>query len=333
MATLQEIANICGVSKSTVSRILNNKNFPVSEATRQKVLMVAKDMSGVTLQKDCVAFVFHDDYSRMYIANLINSLEKRLNDHNIDMVIMRTNQDIKKIPAIANGVIVFGNPNYAHENIDFFNKNNISLLNVYGGIDNPDNKFICDRIDVQYKQTTENAIIHLVNQNCKNISFAHFLSCESWDKWKDTRHVSYYDIMNKLGLEPNCILCRGFNHSDFRESIKQYLNEHSLPDAIICMNEDIAIGFRTGLEDLGYSVPDDVALVGYEGMMESDFYKMPLSNIAMPIEQLSILAADFMVNRLHDPSYPLQNIVLQSEFVPSQSSIRNKNDVRYKMLN
>ena len=65
------------------------------------------------------------------------------------------------------------------------------------------------------------------------------------------------------------------------------------PDALFCTNDDGAIGCYRGLRDLGLRVPEDVALVGCDGIEDTEYLETPLTTIVQPVEELSRLGWEF----------------------------------------
>lgn len=82
------------------------------------------------------------------------------------------------------------------------------------------------------------------------------------------------------------------------------------PDGILCVNDIVALGVLQALHSRGVSVPDDIAVVGYDDIMFSAMLSTPLTSVRQPTRQLGWTAADML---LHEP--PDQR-VRHVEFTP-----------------
>ena len=94
----------------------------------------------------------------------------------------------------------------------------------------------------------------------------------------------------------------------------------ALPQAIFCVNDEVAIGAYRGLCDLNVRVPDEVRLVGCGGIEDTAYHACPLSTVAMPIAEMCGTAWDYLANRLREPDLPPQQIVLKLQLVVRESS-------------
>ena len=98
--------------------------------------------------------------------------------------------------------------------------------------------------------------------------------------------------------------------------------QHPDVDAIFCHNDEIAFGAHRALSELGRKIGPDVAIVGCDGVEETDYLSPPISTIVQPIDEMCALAWQFLQNRIMQPSIPLQQRVLTPRFLVRTSSQR-----------
>jgi DNA-binding LacI/PurR family transcriptional regulator len=134
------------------------------------------------------------------------------------------------------------------------------------------------------------------------------------------RHAAYHAVLAAAGLPPECIVTSDQSRGGARATVREYVHEHGCPDSIFCHNDDMAIGAYLGLRDLGIRIPDDVALVGCDGIEDTEWLECPLSTLAQPIEQMCALAAEFLQRRIDEPDAPRQQAMLQPTLVIRESS-------------
>jgi DNA-binding LacI/PurR family transcriptional regulator len=91
------------------------------------------------------------------------------------------------------------------------------------------------------------------------------------------------------------------------------------PTALICYNDLLAIGAYRGLREQGLKVPDDLALVGFDGIEDGEFLEVPLTTVAVPIREMSQMAVQFLINRLEGRPTERQQITLIPSLVIRRS--------------
>jgi LacI family transcriptional regulator len=84
----------------------------------------------------------------------------------------------------------------------------------------------------------------------------------------------------------------------------------------------MAIGAYPILNSRGYKIPEDVALVGCNGIRVTKYLIPPLTNIIQPIEQMCEIAWCFLKQRIDDPTIPLQHAILEPKLEIRGSSQR-----------
>ncbi len=107
-----------------------------------------------------------------------------------------------------------------------------------------------------------------------------------------------------------------------REIVHDYVAQHGCPNAIFCFNDERAIAALDALRDLNYRVPQDVLLIGQDGIDETAFHSPRLSTIQYPIEKVARLAWRFLQRRLEHPDVPLQSATLAAPLLWRESSAR-----------
>jgi DNA-binding LacI/PurR family transcriptional regulator len=84
-----------------------------------------------------------------------------------------------------------------------------------------------------------------------------------------------------------------------REAVAEYLRVRGCPDVFLCHNDDYALGVVRGLRDLGLRVPTDVAVVGCDGLEDTEYLDVPLSTIVLPVDEMCAKAWSYLAERLN----------------------------------
>jgi LacI family transcriptional regulator len=92
-----------------------------------------------------------------------------------------------------------------------------------------------------------------------------------------------------------------------------------LPDAVICANDQMAIGAIRELQAGGLRVPDDIAVVGFDDIYPGALVVPPLTTVRQPMRMLGERACSLLLDRISDPSLPHQVELLPTELVVRES--------------
>ncbi|MEO7718409.1 MAG: GntR family transcriptional regulator [Capsulimonas sp.] len=136
------------------------------------------------------------------------------------------------------------------------------------------------------------------------------------------RHRGYVDAITKADLE-EIVLC-------MPSRLKQpkwagvyavfNLPKEERPTAAVVFNDYSAVALANRLETLGLSVPDDVAITGFDNIATQLSNGVGLTTVAQPYEEIGRKAVEVLLSRLHNPSLPKQYIELPAQLIVRESS-------------
>lgn len=102
-------------------------------------------------------------------------------------------------------------------------------------------------------------------------------------------------------------------------NIQQWANERTLPTALFCASDTMAMGALLALHETNHRVPEDVAVVGFDGLPSSRYTIPPLTTVRQPVYEKGKAAADVLVDEIEESeSSPIQK-VLKPELVVRES--------------
>ena len=138
----------------------------------------------------------------------------------------------------------------------------------------------------------------------------------------EDRHRAYRRFMEAAGQEPEFISCDFANRSreNVMRAVRGHIAAHGCPDALLCYNDEIVIAVNRELRESGIVVPRQVAIVGCDGWLETEYQVPRLSTIRLPLEEACRLAWEFLQNRIADPACPRQQSTLATHLVIRESS-------------
>ena len=133
------------------------------------------------------------------------------------------------------------------------------------------------------------------------------------------RHQTYLEWMDTCGIAPG-----PWVEGDFTAS-RAYTLTHELLDAggfsaLICANDDTALGALRALRECGLRVPADVSVVGFDDHYMVPFYDPPLTTVRQDYPALSRFGIEDLIARIEDPDKPGEQKVLQPQLMVRAST-------------
>lgn len=116
------------------------------------------------------------------------------------------------------------------------------------------------------------------------------------------RKEGWMKAMMRAGLTPGPILegdwtaQSGYNATE--ELIRQHRGKFS---AVVVANDHMALGALSALSEYGIAVPDDISVIGFDGLPESQFYQPPLSTVYQDFAALGSVGLEYLLNMIHRP--------------------------------
>lgn len=159
--------------------------------------------------------------------------------------------------------------------------------------------------------------LHLVeHHNAKKIIFVNGVEGNVENK---TRRQALVDVLNEHGLELYDEFVCDFGFYTAYLQMKWFIEDgKELPDAVVCANDNMALGINTALTENGYSVPEDLLLTGFD-MTKDGQYTFPiLSTVSRGWDKFGEIAYDKLKYQIEHPDERF-NEVYDSYFVPSES--------------
>jgi LacI family transcriptional regulator len=178
-----------------------------------------------------------------------------------------------------------------------------------------------DNVHVDMEAGTMQAMQHLIGSGFRRIAHATFVRKNIAG---ESRRIGYTNAMREAGLETEFI---NYPLSErqrpvARQLIRDYIAEHGKPEAIFCHSDDAALGIYRGLCDAGIRVPADIALVGCDGIEDTEYLECPLTTLVQPVAEMCDAAWQFLQNRLAEPTIPIQQTILTPQLAIRASSSR-----------
>lgn len=324
--TIRQIARLAGVSRSTVSRVIND-HPNVSPETRVQVLQIvaetgfhpdpiARSLSSrrAGIIGLVIPLAIQSLFEDPFFARLMQGISKGCNrhDYTLSLFLLHTPEEEARLyPRISrsqllDGVIVTATRG-GDRLIPHLIANQIPFV-VHGRHEDPRVSFV----DVDNVIGAHAAVTHLVRLGHRRIAL---ITGPSGSLAAEDRKLGYLNALleRRVLVDESLII-----HGDFTETSSYQAMQRLLPhepDAVFVASDSMALGALRALREAGKRVPEEVAVVGFDDMPQAATADPPLTTIRQPIQQTGVLAVEILIDILENSAEPARRIVLPTELV------------------
>ncbi|MBK8899574.1 MAG: LacI family DNA-binding transcriptional regulator [Anaerolineaceae bacterium] len=332
--TLEKIGALAGVSRATVSRVINN-HPNIREEVRQRVLDVIADtgyqpnQAARSLASNrtgllglVIPRVIQAIFTDLYYPRLIQGISQACNEsgHTLALFIFHTEEEEQQMAAqvmrqgFLDGLIIAG--------LHFDDPLNQLLLSEKPVlvIGEPLGYPTASFVDVDNRLGAYTAVSHLISLGHQRIAtITGRLDMAAGQQ----RRQGYLDALQDHNLPVNEQLMEAgdFEQEKAYQAALQLLPHH--PDAVFAASDSMALGVLRALADAGLRVPDDVAVVGYDDLTPEDtavpLINPPLTTIRQPIRRMGAQAVETLLDIIKQPDAPPRRVILPTELIIRQS--------------
>ena len=311
--TIQDIAESANVSKSTVSRVLNDTT-PVNDQKREAVLAAMKALNfqpnlfarglaggrsmtiGILTQN--IGSPFYDAVNQGLIKSLVGTnyspifvdgqWQEDLGESGLRVLLGRQ----------VDGVIVMGGHTSAESLNDLQQRTN--LIVVAREVDGLDDKCIF----IDNERAAYDATKYLIE--CGHEKIAHITGIPTQQD-AIRRHRGYKQALldAEIQFDDELVVEGSFDSRSGLIGVESLLANKKQFTALFCASDAIAYGARLALYRRGIRVPEDVSLVGFDDQPESSFMTPPLTTVRQPAEEMGQAAATAMLKLIEKKPYEL----------------------------
>lgn len=321
--TIGDIALKADVSKTTVSRVINNSNL-VNKQTKRKVLKVIEELnftpnamarSLVKKTSKTIGFMIPDVLNPFYME-LIQSIEEVISKYGFSMYLCVTNQDPEKeeyyinemLERRTNGLLAMCTSISATEVLRKALQN-IEMVSIQADIEG------IDKVDTTGEQGTFEIIEHLIKLGHTKIAFIGY----RFDiKTLNNRLMGYKKALEKynIPLRDEYILEGSVLGNSGYYMAKKLLDLNDRPTAVHCFNEYLVMGAYLAIKEQGLKIPQDISLTGFDNLFVSRLMSPQLTTVSQPISAMGQIAGELLIKNILEGSKPVkQSIVLPTNLV------------------
>ncbi len=313
--TIKDIARMCNVSVSTVSRVLNNHQ-DVSDSVRKHILEVI-EQSGyipnnsarnlVCTSSDTIALVVRG-VSNPFFTRVIKGVEQEIHRRGYSVAlhqISSCDDEIKTACSLATerkllGILLLGGRfNYSPQDTTRLNVPFVccSYTNTFGTLDTASYSSVA----VDDKKEAYNAVKYLAA--CGHKRIAALIEQESDTSISELRFSGYKQALLDCGLtyDEALVECTGsFNMEDSYHGMQRLLNKGVEFSAVFTIADAMAIAAIKAITDHGLSVPKDCSVIAIDGLELSKYTVPTLTTLEQPADEMAKESADILIDLIEE---------------------------------
>lgn len=320
--TLRDIARKLDISHVTVSLVLNDRrDVTISEETRERVLDMAKKMGyrpnhaarALAIGRTQMIALWMPTPAKLYYGKVFDTLYALTRAVGYETVFCLADYDDstrKPYDWPVDGIIAVD----TYELVGKFElPRGIPVVTLGAHADARS-----DSVTVDIYGGAKMATDHLIGAGCKRI--AH-VSTERPLGERKGRSSAYRAAMRLAGLKPEVVTCEPGGPVRVREAVVAHIRKHGLPNGFFCYSDDFAFATMRAMADLGFKPGIDARVIGFDNVLEADFFTPALSSVAQPVEEMCRVGMHFLFNRIRDPKLARQVSTIGMKLVARESTL------------
>lgn len=332
-ATIDQVARKAGVSKATVSRVLNNTK-PVREETRARVLKAIAELEfkpnpaarSLVFKKSRIIGVIVTDSANLFVSVLLKGIEGVAYSNGYNIFVCNSHgapeKEIELLMMLQEkrvDGIIFLSSQLTEESKAFFKRSSLPVALVNAGCEES-RSAICIRIDNR-KAAYDITSCFLK----KGYTRVGMVCAPLEDEYSGKeRYLGYRQALEDYGVPIDEQLIRTglLEVNDGYRIVKQMLSEKIDLQALFVACDLMAFGAIRAIIDCGLNVPADIEVAGFDDVPMASFFYPTLTTVHQPIDEMGRMAADRLIKMIEGIDFDKCDIILPHSIIFRDSTAR-----------
>ena len=320
MTNIKDIAQYTGVSASTVSRALSNTRH-VKETTRKKIVDAARHLNyspnilaqGLKTGRSNTIALMIPSIQNMIFPGITRGVEDTAHKKGFAVILCNTDENIEiektyiealRLRLIDGFIFATMMPQSTH--IRRLREEQVPTVLALRACDKSIDAVIIDNTQAAYNGTK-----YLIERGHKKIALA--LGNTELALYSE-RFRGYRQALEDSGIvfDEALVMHERSGVNSFYTLTKMMIEKGNIPDAVFATNDARAIVSMRALYDLGFKIPGDVSVLGFDNVEIAAYMEPPLSTISQPLYNMGVLAAEKLICQIQ---YKEKNGVLEEPMI------------------
>lgn len=321
--TLRKISEKTGVSLSTVSKVINGSR-EISEETAARVLQAAEEAGYLSARSERqrngrrrdgpVIAVVCPELVSSYYAGILHRMGEAVREIGGLMTVgvsgFRSDEEERQVLYYARQQCVDGIVLVSSRQTDAARYCRVDIPIVYHGA--PRNGIYCDIVECGFGPSIYRAVAHLADLGHTDIGYI-------GEPLTLVKQECFMEAMkrHRLAVRPEYLEVSGhrFEAAGY-SAVRRMAEQGTLPTALVCAYDNIALGAMQALGELGRRVPEDISLIGMDDIAVAASLQVPLTSIRTYIPELCSLTMEMLTRKIKNKNYTAtQQVTVHTELV------------------
>ncbi len=327
--TIRDVAKRAGVSHMTVSRVINN-NPKVLEATREKVLKVIEEMD---FKPDALARAFASkksyllglvvaDVRNPFYSEMSRGIEDKALEMNYSVICCSSDEATQRTESCVENLlkagvdgIIFTSVRQKEPVVEKLIQQKFPVVLLNRTMKNAS----CHSVTCNNSLGAYQIASHLIQNGYKKIAM---ITGQSYFSTSSERVDGYLKALREHNLQENSdyIIYTSFTSEGGYEGALKLLEMQEKPDAIMCGNDFIAMGVMDALAEAKLSIPNDIAITGFDDTSFSALTQIALTTVSQQKYEMGNLGVQILIDTIERKNLDyVHNVVLNPQLVIRRS--------------
>lgn len=326
MATIKQIAELCGISPSAVSRVLNyDETLRVADSTRKRIFEAAESLAYEPRTKNrrqsawkvglCYSYSLEEELQDTYYLSMRLALEQHLKVRGFKS--RRIAKDARPEAALGlDAVVCLGL--FFPQDIEVVRRFHKPLCFLDSSPPGDD----VDSVVIEYGQATLQALDCLLALGHRKIGFIGGIDTDLHGRPRDdVRHATFAEHLGGRGLfRPDWVKRGAYTPAAGHRHMGELMAGADRPTAVFVANDDLAIGCYKACSEKGLRIPDDVSLVGFNDIAQAQFLVPPLTSVHLYIQYMGEAAVELVDERLRTARTIGKRVIIPTRLMQRESA-------------
>jgi DNA-binding LacI/PurR family transcriptional regulator len=325
--TMLDVAELAGVSYQTVSRVINNQPY-VSDDARQRVqkaidtLGYRPSKAATTLRSrlsKTIAIILYGSWFHGPVQVALN-VEMAAKTSGFDVILANVTETEEQVIQ-------------ALQHVKDWNVDGVIMIIPAQGLRIEEIRRICEAIPVVHIESQLSPQVPSINlddrlgtqmvvEHLIGLGHSHFCEISGPLNWYSAqlRHEACIETLNAHGIGQPIHIEGNWSTPGGYQATRRLLEQGHTFSAVIAANDSMALGAYRALHQAGLSVPDDVSVVGFDDILEADYFTPPLTTVSHDYIQLGALGFDYLLHLMDDPETAIEQKLIRPKLIVREST-------------
>lgn len=327
--TIYDVAREANVSMATVSRVVNG-NPNVKPTTRKKVLATIERLGyrpnavarGLASKKTTTVGAIIPDISSIFFAELARGIEDIATMYKYNIILSNSDQNKDKELQLINTMlekqvdgIIFMGGNISEEHVQQFSTSSVPvvLAATYDGTDS------IPSVNIDYEAAAYEATKQLIDKGNKKIAF---ISGKEEYTINELKYQGYLRALREASISEvdEYVVNGDYSYDSGINAVQQFMSLDDRPTAVFAASDAIALGVIHGAQDLGYRVPEDIEVFGFDNTKLATMVRPTLSTVVQPMYDIGAVAMRLLTKFMNKEEVEEKKVILPHRLIERNST-------------